>query len=73
MPKLPPDDREPLCWLRLPNVLKVLFVEADGDWPEFSKSWFAGDDMIESDVIKDEITSGEAGCTWTRLEDADGP
>jgi hypothetical protein len=30
--------------------------------------------MIESDVIRDEITSGEAGCTCTRLEEcAEGP
>ena len=25
--------------------------------------------MMESDVINDEITSGEAGCTWTRFEE----
>ncbi len=30
--------------------------------------------MIEMEVIKDEITSGEAGCTCTRLEEcAEGP
>jgi hypothetical protein len=30
--------------------------------------------MIEREVINDEITSGEAGCTCTRLEEcAEGP
>jgi hypothetical protein len=49
--------------------------DAGVDWfPALSKSWFAGDDMIERDVIKDEITSGEAGCTLMRFEEcAEGP
>ena len=29
--------------------------------------------MIERDVIKDEMTSGEAGCICTRWELAEGP
>lgn len=67
MPKLPPD-LIPLCVcaFKFPKlVLNAVFAAVGDpgiDWvPEFSKSWFAGDDMIERDVIKDEITSGEAG------------
>ena len=80
MPKLPPVESP--CCVCAPKfakfVLNVVFVAA-GDagvelLPEFSKSWFAGDDMIDRDVIKDEITSGEAGCTCTRFEAcAEGP
>ena len=77
MPKLPPDDRGPLCAFRFPKVLNVAFVDAGDpgdDGPGFSKSWLAGEDMIESDVINDDMTSGEAGCTCTRLEEcAEGP
>lgn len=41
---------------------------------EVSNSWFAGEDMIESEVISDEMTSGEAGCMCTRFDAfAEGP
>jgi len=41
---------------------------------ECSNSWFAGDDMIESEEIKDEMTSGDAGWMCTRLlEGVEGP
>lgn len=40
----------------------------------FSNSSFAGEEMIDSEVIKEEITSGEAGCICTRfVEWVDGP
>jgi hypothetical protein len=48
--------------------------EAGDECAGFSNSWFAGEEIIESDVINDEMTSGEAGCTCTRLEEcAEGP
>jgi hypothetical protein len=77
MPKLPPEDRGPLFPFKWPKVLKVAFVEAreaGEGCAGISKSWFAGEEIIESDVINDEITSGEAGCTCTRFEEcAEGP
>ena len=67
MPKLPAEARWPLCAL-MGEKAKEEFVgagEFGTEW--FSNSWFAGDDMMDRDVIKEEMTSGDAGCRCTRL------
>lgn len=70
MPKLPPAELDACPGPRFVNVLCAPFAKVGrlGDFLSVSSNdWFVGGVMTESDEIKDEITSGDAGCTRTRF------
>ncbi len=73
MPKLPPWLAlvEELTRKRLSIGLKEVCAasgELGRDPPlDCSKSRFAGDEMIESDVMRLDMTSGDAGVMWMRF------
>ena len=65
-----------MCEFRLPKVVAVEAGEVGVEWlpAVCSNNWFAGADMIDSDVINDDIISGEAGWICTRFEEGiEGP
>lgn len=70
MPKLPPRLRpDPLCISRSigSKVVCEAYGELGSDCAVSSNSRFAGDEMTDSDVIRLEMTSGDAGWRWTRF------
>lgn len=72
MPKLPPvfELVEPVRKKRSSGSNDVCIASGElGSELMFdsSNNLFAGDNMTESDVMRLDITSGEAGCRWTWL------